>query len=145
MNMIDKENLFNLFPEPENTDNVSESDVEINITESAHYNIGKFKKLIENHIIFFKHFKRGMQEAKAEYDEAETQRQAAFIVYNRAWFYINKVSLENREHVLDITLYNPYDLSYCLQLAIKFFETTEEYERCAHLFAIQNFLEEFAK
>jgi hypothetical protein len=146
--MIDKNNLFNLFPQPEDRGRVEMNDdeIEIEVMSSTHFKVGKFKKLIENHQLFFERFKRGMKEADAQnYDHKETKRQAAFIVFNRAWHYIKDFDLDNKEDVLDLTLFNPYDLAYTLQLAIKFHENIEEYEKCAHLFSIQKFLENWLK
>ena len=146
--MIDKNDLFNLFPQPEDKGRVeiTDDEIEIEVSSSTHFKIGKFKKLIENHQLFFEHFKRGMKEADAKnYDHEETKRQASFIVYNRAWYYIKDFDLDNKEEVLDLTLFNPYDLAYVLQLAIKFHESGEEYEKCSHLFSIQKFLENWLK
>ena len=146
--MIDKNNLFNLFPQPEDRGRVEMNDdeIEIEVMSSTHFKVGKFKTLIENHQLSFERFKRGMKEADAQnYDHKETKRQAAFIVFNRAWHYIKDFDLDNKEDVLDLTLFNPYDLAYTLQLAIKFYEGEEEYEKCAHLFSIQKFLENWLK
>ena len=146
--MIDKNNLFNLFPQPEDRGRVEMNDdeIEIEVMSSTHFKVGKFKTLIENHQLSFERFKRGMKEADAQnYDHKETKRQAAFIVFNRAWHYIKDFDLDNKEDVLDLTLFNPYDLAYTLQLAIKFHENIEEYEKCAHLFSIQKFLENWLK
>ena len=41
--------------------------------------------------------------------------------------------------------YNPEQLIYNLEQSILYFEKNEEYEKCAHLFKIKNFLEEFEK
>jgi len=150
--MIDKNNLFNLFPQPDEDGNddiingISENEIEIEVASSTHFKVGKFKKLIENHQLFFEHFKRGMKEADAQgYDHEETKRAASFVVYNRAWYYIKDFDLNNKEDVLDLTLFNPYDLAYVIQLAIRNFESIEEYEKCAHLLAIQKFLENWLK
>jgi len=94
--MIDKNDLFNLFPQPEDKGRVeiTDDEIEIEVSSSTHFKIGKFKKLIENHQLFFEHFKRGMKEADAKnYDHEETKRQASFIVYNRAWYYIKDFDL----------------------------------------------------
>ena len=147
--MINKNDLFNLFPQPDDSDKnniIDEEEIEIEVRSSSYFKIGKFKKLIENHQLFFEHFKRGMKGEDADkIDHEETKRQASYIVYNRAWYYIKSISLGKKEDVLDLTLFNPYDLAYTLQLAIKFHESIEEYEKCAHLFNIQKFLEEWAK
>ena len=146
--MIDKNNLFNLFPQPEDKgmDGISDDDIEIEVQSSSHFKNGKFKKLIENHELFFEHFKRGMREVGNErMDPVDSKRSAAYIVFNRAWYYIKDINLDTREDVLDLTLFNPYDLTYALHLAIQFHEDEEEYEKCAHLFDIQQFLKSWCK
>ena len=146
--MINKNDLFNLFPEPDDRGrvNITDEEIEIEVQSSTHFKIGKFKKLIENHELFFEHFKRGMRETEGEkMDPVESKASAAFIVFNRAWHYIKDLNLDVREDVLDLTLFNPYDLTYVLHLAIKYFEGEEEYEKCAHLYNIQQFLESWYK
>ena len=146
--MINKNNLFNLFPQPNDRGKVTISDeeIEIEVQSSTHFKIGKFKKLIENHELFFEHFKRGMRESDGRnMDPVESKAAAAFVVFNRAYHFIKDVDLDVREDVLDLTLFNPYDLTYVLHLAIQFHEGEEEYERCAHLYNIQKFLEGWCK
>ena len=143
--MINKENLFNLFPEPDDVDNKSDHDIEIKITESPHYKLSMFKKIVTNHIVFFKSYELQMKQADEKFNADEVKRQAGFVVYNRAWHYIKNIDIDNNDHIKDLILMDPYDMAYCLQLGIKYFESTEEYERCAHLFKIQKFLEKIAE
>ena len=142
--MIDKDNLFNLFPDPsDKPDDSLEADIEIQITESAHYRVGMFTKLITQQKRFLRQIESFFTRAGKEFDTESHDQQSRFVVYNRAWHYIKNVDLNNREHLADIVIHNIYDFAYALHLAIKYFEGTEEYEKCAHLFKIQGFLEEF--
>lgn len=147
--MINKNNLFNLFNQPNQPNGegqVSDQEIEIEVQSSTHYKLSKFKKLIENHEIFFEHFKRGFRdEAGNKMNHAESKKEAEFVVFNRAWHYIKDFKLDNKEDVLDLTLFNPHDLIYALYLSIRFFEDQEQYERCAHLLDIQKFLENWIK
>lgn len=141
MNMINKENLFNLFPNSDDLDNKSDADIEIKITESPHYKLSMFKKIVTNHIVFFKSYEAQMKQVDKNFSTDDAKTQAGFVVYNRAWHYIKDIDIEDADHQNDIILHDPYDLAYCLQLAIRYFESTEEYERCAFLFRFQNYLE----
>ena len=142
--MINKDNIFNLFPDPDDIpDDSLAADAEILITESAHYRVGMFTKLIMNQKNFVRTVENFFTRAGKEFDKEEHNQHSKFVVYNRAWHYIRGVDLNEREHLADIVISDIYDLAYALQLAIKYFEGTEEYEKCAHMFKIQKFLEEF--
>ena len=142
--MIDKDNIFNLFPDPDDIpDDSMAADIEFKVTESAHYRVGMFTKLILNQKNFVRTVEGFFNRAGKEFDKAEHDQHSKFVVYNRAWYYIRGVDLNSREHLADIVISDIYDFAYALQLAIKFFEKTEEYEKCAHMFKIQKFLEEF--
>tara|TARA_B110000211_G_scaffold15405_1_gene16041 strand:+ start:316 stop:597 length:282 start_codon:yes stop_codon:yes gene_type:complete len=83
--MINKNDLFNLFPQPNDKDRVdiTDSEIEIEVQSSTHFKIGKFKKLIENHELFFEHFKRGMREVgneKMDPVESKKQRHLLFLI-----------------------------------------------------------------
>lgn len=143
MNMpIDKNKLFNLFPESNrDPDDMTDHEIEVNIVESIIYKLKKYLKIVSNHQVFFASYTMQMKQADPKFDAEATKRQAAFVVYNRSWHYIKDFNLDDEDHLRDLVLINPYDLSYALQLSIKYFESTEEYEKCAHLFKIQQFLE----
>ena len=142
--MINKDNIFNLFPDPDDIpDDSFAADAEIKITESAHYRVGMFTKLILNQKNFVRTVEGFFNRAGKEFDSKEHDLHSKFVVYNRAWHYIRGVDLNTREHLADIVISDVYDFAYALQLAIKYFEVTEEYEKCAHMFKIQQFLEEF--
>jgi len=142
--MINKDNLFNLFPDPDKVpDDSLEADIEIHVTESAHYRVGMFTKLILNQKNFLRQIKGFFDRAGKEIDMDDHKVQSEFVVYNRAWHYIKGIDLDSSEHLADIVISNIYDLAYTLHLAIKYFEKGEEYEKCAHLYSIQKFIEEF--
>ena len=142
--MINKDNIFNLFPDPDDIpDDSFEVDIELKVTESAHYRVGMFTKLILNQKNFVRTVENFFTRAGKEFDKSSHDLQSKFVVYNRAWHYIKGVDLNEREHLADIVISDVYDFAYALHLAIKYFELSEEYEKCAHMFKIQQFLEEF--
>lgn len=142
--MIDKNNIFNLFPDPNDTpDDSIDADIEIDILDSAHYKVGMFTKLILNQKNFVRTIENFYDRAGKKFDKESHEVHSRFVVYNRAWHYVKNVNLDNREHLADIVVSDIYDFAYALHLAIKYFESTEEYENCAHMHKIQQFLEEF--
>jgi hypothetical protein len=62
-------------------------------------------------------------------------------VYNRAWYWINKIDITDTKHQDSIIHYaDTLFLSY-IKFAISYFQDLEEYEKCAHLKKIQDFVE----
>jgi len=68
-----------------------------------------------------------------------------FVVYNRAWYYIQNVDVNVEEHVLAIEKYQDEYLDTALKLGINFFEEQEEYEKCALLKRILDKIQEISK
>ncbi len=131
--MINLDVLFNLFPlgDTEN-DSISHMD----ITEKPIYKLGMYQKLLLNFINFKKKVVTFFKETNAELSVEEMEEAGAFVAYNRAWFYINQINLENLEHINAIKKYSSEELNTSLELGIKYFQHSEEYEKCAHILKI---------
>ena len=65
-----------------------------------------------------------------------------FMVYNRGWYWISQMDWDSEEWVTDLKDSLSEDLFIALKLSIHYFEEQEEYEKCAFLKKIQNFVEE---
>lgn len=137
--MISKEKIFSLFDSP-NT-----MDVHEDFMDSPYTKIGMFNKIIINNKIFLQKLKFSLDKIKKVYSEEGINEYTAFVTFNRAFFYINQVDINNSMHIDALTCYNSEQLIYNLEQSILYFEANEEYEKCAHLFKIKNFLEEFEK
>jgi len=137
--MISKEKIFSLFDSP-NT-----MDVHEDFMDSPYTKIGMFNKIIINNKIFLQKLKFSLDKIKKVYSEEGINEYTAFVTFNRAFFYINQVDIDNNAHIDALMCYNPEQLIYNLEQSILYFEKNEEYEKCAHLFKIKNFLEEFEK
>ena len=138
--MIDPNNVFNLFSESEDLDGIA-SEVYIDYSEDPLYQLGMFKKTILNHINFNK---KALQFLKGEYNELDVEdiRTAGeFIVYNRAWRYINGIKTDSDAFIDTLKRYNDEFMNTSLRLGINFFEQQEEYEKCALLKKILDKLE----
>lgn len=140
MSVMNKDNIFNLFSDP---DNLSDAEVSEKIVESPHYKIGMFTKIVLGQKRFLRQIEHFYNQAGKKIDIEEHDKHSRFVVYNRGWHYIKDIDLNQKNHLMDLVVGNIYDLAYALQLALKYFESTEEYEKCAHLFKIQQFLDEF--
>lgn len=135
--MISKEKIFSLFDSP-NT-----MDVHEDFMDSPYTKIGMFNKIIINNKIFLQKLKFSLDKIKKVYSEEGINEYTAFVTFNRAFFYINQVDIDNNAHIDALMCYNPEQLIYNLDQSILYFEKNEEYEKCAHLFKIKDFLIKF--
>lgn len=132
--MISKEKIFNLF------DNSNTIDVHEDFMDSPYTKIGMFNKIIINNKIFLQKLKFSLDKIKKEYNEENVEMYTQFVTFNRAFFYINQIDIENILHIDALKCYDQDKLSNNLDLSLLYFETNEEYEKCAHLFKIKTFI-----
>ena len=100
-----------------------------------------FKKTILNHINFNK---KALQFLKGEHNELDVddiRTAGEFIVYNRAWRYIDGIKTDSDAFIDTLKRYNDEFMNTSLRLGINFFEQQEEYEKCALLKKILDKLE----
>jgi hypothetical protein len=135
--MISKEKIFSLFDSP-NT-----MDVHEDFMDNPYTKIGMFNKIIINNKIFLQKLKFSLDKVKKVYSEEGINEYTAFVTFNRAFFYINQVDIDNNTHIDALMCYNPELLICNLDQSILYFEKNEEYEKCAHLFKIKDFLIKF--
>jgi len=140
--MINLDNIFSLFSANEGLDGVN-SEVQIDFSQTPIYWIGMYKKLVLNHINFNKKVLKFFKESNQELDVEDMKDAGEFVVYHRAWYYIQNVNIDNEEHVIAIEKYTDEYLDTALKLGISFFEQHEEYEKCALLKKILDKSKEF--
>jgi hypothetical protein len=133
--MISKEKIFNLF---DNSN--SNIDIREDFMDSPYAKIGMFNKIITNNKIFFQKLKFSLDKIKKEYNEENIEIYTQFVTFNRAFFYINQIDIENILHVDALKCYDQDKLSNNLDLSLLYFEANEEYEKCAYLFKIKTFI-----
>lgn len=141
--MINVDNLFNLFPEKDSGRGVDSKAVYIDFKNSPIYWLGMYKKLILNHISFNKKVIKFFKEANSDLNVGDMEEAGEFVTYNRAWFYVNKIDIENEGHVEAIKQYSDEFLDTSLELGISFFQELEEYEKCSHLLKLLKKSKEF--
>jgi len=140
--MINLDNIFSLFSANEELDGVN-SKVQIDFSQTPIYWIGMYKKLVLNHINFNKKVLKFFKESNQELDVEDMKDAGEFVVYHRAWHYIQNVNIDVEEHIIAINKYTDEYLDTALKLGISFFEQHEEYEKCAHLKKILDKSKEF--
>ena len=126
------DNIFELFSSGEDLNGENDL-VHIDFTSTPTYWIGMYKKLVLNHINFNKKVVKFFKESNQELDVDDVAIAGEFVVYNRAWYYIQNVDINVKDHVLAIEKYTDEYLDTALKLGIHFFEESEEYEKCALL------------
>lgn len=140
--MINLDNIFSLFSSNEELDGIN-SEVQIDFSQTPIYWIGMYKKLVLNHINFNKKVLKFFQESNQELNVEDIKDAGEFVVYHRAWHYIQNVDIDNKEHIIAIEKYADEYLDTALKLGISFFEQNEEYEKCALLKQILDKSKEF--
>lgn len=132
---MDKERIFELFNEDRDSNNTTKGNIE------DIYNLGMFIKIIHNHNIFHKKLEMFFQEEIEDYDVEITKSLSQSTVYNRAWFYISQINIDGDFNPESLLKFKPSQLLHTLKFSIQYFENREEYEKCSHLFKIQETLE----
>lgn len=74
-----------------------------------------------------------MKKENIQLDKEDLLKAENFVSYNKAWGYISKFDLTNKHHLKSLKHEANDDLCVTLQLGIKYFESTTEYEKCGFL------------
>ena len=135
--MIDKDKIFQLFVDGKEIKDQKTKDEIKEFMNGPFAKIGMFVKLIQNHKIFHQKLEKFLKKEQPNYDVQSTKEASEFTVYNRAWSYIKKVSLDDHDDVNAIINFDSKVFFTALESAVRFFEQYEEYEKCAHLYKIQ--------
>ena len=135
--MIDKDKIFNLFVDGKEIKDQKTKDEIKEFMNGPFAKIGMFVKLIQNHHIFHQKLEKFLKKEQPNYDVQSTKDASEFTIYNRAWSYIKNISLDNHDDVNAIINFDNKVFYKALDGAVRFFEQYEEYEKCAHLYNIQ--------
>ena len=134
--MIDKDKIFQLFIDgKEITDDKTKEDIR-DFMNGPYAKIGMFVKLIQNHQVFHLKLEKFLKKEQPNYNVESTKEASEFTVFNRAWTYIKNIDIDDKDHISAIINFDPLVFSAALEGSIKFFESYEEYEKCSHLFNI---------
>jgi len=104
--------------------------------DTPRYKIGMFVKLVINGTIF-----RNQLCSLFDGDNKENIGDAGeFLMYTRAWNWIKDFDPKDKEWVDDLNSCGEEDTIEALNLAIAYFESIEEFEKCAFLLSIKELL-----
>ena len=134
--MIDKNKLFSLFVDGEEVKDQKVKKEIKEFMEGPFAKIGMFVKLIQNHHIFHQKLEKFLKQEQPNYNVESTKEASEFTVYNRAWSYIKNINIDKSEDLNAIINFDSKIFYQSLNTAINFFESYEEYEKCAHLHKI---------
>jgi len=143
---MDLNKIFGLFSdeEPKSLKEKSQLiDDILDFKEHPLFWVGMFKKLIQNHKLFNKEIIGFFSILDQELDIDDVEQAGEFVVYNKAFSWIEKIDSNNKLHQNSILKFSDDTFLSYLKISISYFEKFEEYEKCAHLKNIQNIVEEF--
>lgn len=134
---MDINKIFNLFDGSSLENKAEEASDAIIIQETSMFWIGMFKKIILNNKVFYHQLKSHLPKELLE-EISQGDDLADMVTYSRAWFYISKLNLKRRVDVDALYAFTDENLLYASEMALRFFEGKEEYEKCAFIKEIQD-------
>jgi hypothetical protein len=140
---MDFNRIFDVFDQNDDQKEIDEVSLLVDFSDHPLYWIGGFNKLISNHLFFKKYTAKMFKNMTPDSDIETLERAGEYLMFNRAWDYIKDLNVHNSFHMdclktkADPTLYNS------LEIALKFFENLEEYEKCILLKEILDKVKEF--
>jgi hypothetical protein len=139
--MIDPKKIFSLFDRVnEDTPLIEKAEIASQLSQvrdSPAFKLGMFKKLIFNHLSFNESLINLVKHADEDFDVNDVKNASEYIVYVKAWEFIEDFDLKDAESFDILKKYSSQELLTAFKLAINFFQKLEEYEKCAHLHKIE--------
>jgi len=126
--------------------NRSNDETEENLSgfkKTPYFKIGVFTKLIINGLSFKKQVVMFFENSDGNLDMKDVDLMGEFMMYHRAWYWISQLDWTDEEWLNDLRRSSDDELLTALKLSIDFFEDEEEFERCAFLKKIQDFVENY--
>jgi hypothetical protein len=91
--------------------------------------------------LFSKQVTKFFAKADPSLDVKGIDQAGEYMMYTRAWFWIEQVKIRSKVWKDALKQYSNEEFLISLRLSISYFESTEEYEKCAHLKKIQDFVQ----
>jgi len=134
------DNIFNLFNESEiGEPNEGEESIRLYQLFKEHplVKIGMFKKIISNYRNTGDEFLMTFKKLDDSLDLKEAKRVGDFIMNNRAWEYIKWIDINKKFYLDTLVSVATKELNDNLGYSIDYYESIEEYEKCAFLLGIK--------
>tara|TARA_R110000744_G_scaffold292076_1_gene402650 strand:- start:1922 stop:2377 length:456 start_codon:yes stop_codon:yes gene_type:complete len=144
---MDFDKIFGLFSDnKDDEDSYTQKELEDlqkmdDFQESPMFKVGMFKKLIFNHLTYKDKIIELFKNVKPDLNLYELEEAGESITFERGWEFISQCKLDEEEWQQSLILYNDEETKTTLRLSINFFQGFEEYEKCAYLKKILDFLE----
>jgi hypothetical protein len=108
---------------------------------TPYFKIGMFHKLITNGNNFSQQVLKFFLQADPTLDAAGIDEAGEYMMYTRAWYWISQCKLRRKEWKEALINHASDEFIVSIKLSIHYFESIEEYEKCAFLKKIQDFTE----
>ena len=141
---INLDNIFSLFS-PEGEIGKDSDKVFIDLTQNPVYLIGMYKKLVINYAKSSHKIVESLRILNPQLDPQDVVEAGDYILFNKAYGYIENVTLDNSEHIKALNKLSDDDLIFTLEYGIQYFIKEEQYENCHHLTEILKKIQEFLK
>jgi hypothetical protein len=134
--------IFSLFGFPDDNEENKKIEAELEVyKETPHFKLGMFQKLILNGNAFSKQIIKFFSKADPDLDVKGIDEAGEYMMYTRAYFWVKDCNVRKKEWKIALKNNINEDFINSIKLCIRYFESTEEYEKCAHLKKIQDFLQ----
>lgn len=127
--MMNLDNFFNTLPEENEQPKRTISD----LMDSPFIWVGTFEKLIINYLSFSTDLISFFKAAIPDLDEDQIKESGKELVCNKAFNYLNKLDLQDELHLEGLKARSSKKLTKTLTFVLYYFESVEDYEKCAKL------------
>jgi len=136
--------IFGLFGTPEDDDRFKRDiDESLDVfRETPYFKVGMFCKMIKNGSNFTNQLLNFFKTSNDPIDLSGVDEASEIMMYNRALSWIQECDLKKDEWKLAFHDHKEKNVLECIKKSIKYYEKGEEYETCAFLKEIQDYVEE---
>jgi len=108
--------------------------------ETPHFKVRMFIKMISQGIGFKNQLLKFFSNMQPKIDTNDLGEAGDFMMYNRAWFWISECNLRKKDWKVALQDNASEDFIKYLEIVLRYFESLEEFEKCAFLKKIQDFV-----
>lgn len=112
-----------------------------NFKSTPAYKIGMFRKIIINHFMYKNRIINMFKDVKPSLNTYELEEAGDMITYDRGWDFIKQCDLKDEKWKKCLEVNNTEEFKTSLDLSINHYQDMEEYEKCAYLKKILDFVE----
>lgn len=137
---MDLNKFFGFFNPASDNDEALKENLE-SFKNSPIYKIKVFERLVLNGLSFKKSIVNFFSKADEDLDVMQIDLAGEFMMYNRAWFWISQFDWDDDLWIHDLKIASSENLLTAVRLSIHYFEEQEEFEKCATLKKVQDFIQ----